>query len=191
MEKIADLLTHFLLKERHSKNLDYDVYKFGVLMALEVGINLIIALFLSALFGMIGYGILFLVFFSLLRAFAGGVHLEKFWKCTTLSSIVLCGTLFVIKYVYISPILLFIFSVLIGIAIFIVGHVDDRNRKLSWDEYCAFYRKLRYILFFFVLISALSVIMNLFHLTMIVCVTMVVFHVVQIIGKNKNLRLAK
>lgn len=74
MEKIADLLTKFMISESSSENLDYEVCKFGLLMAIEVAINTVIALCISFLLGMFRYGILFLTFFSLLRAFAGGVH---------------------------------------------------------------------------------------------------------------------
>lgn len=39
MEKIADLLTKFMISESSSENLDYEVCKFGLLMAIEVAIN--------------------------------------------------------------------------------------------------------------------------------------------------------
>lgn len=44
MEKIADLLTKFMISESSSENLDYEVCKFGLLMAIEVAINTVIAL---------------------------------------------------------------------------------------------------------------------------------------------------
>ena len=98
MEKIADLLTKFMISESSSENLDYEVCKFGLLMAIEVAINTVIALCISFLLGMFRYGILFLTFFSLLRAFAGGVHLERFWSCTVLSGMVLSMVLLIAKY---------------------------------------------------------------------------------------------
>lgn len=42
MEKIADLLTKFMISESSSENLDYEVCKFGLLMAIEVAINTVI-----------------------------------------------------------------------------------------------------------------------------------------------------
>lgn len=191
MEKIADLLTKFLMTESSSENLDYEVYKFGLLMALEVGINIAIALFLSSLFGMFGYGILFLVFFSLLRAFAGGIHLEEFWNCTALSSIVLSAVLLIAKYVDIPAIISFTLSFVIGIGIFVVGPIDDKNRRISQAEHRIFSKRLVYVLLFLGFISALSIILNLDRLAFIICLTMGVFHIVQIVGKNKNYRLSK
>ena len=102
MEKIADLLTKFMISESSSENLDYEVCKFGLLMAIEVAINTVIALCISFLLGMFRYGILFLTFFSLLRAFAGGVHLERFWSCTVLSGMVLSMVLLIAKYAVIQ-----------------------------------------------------------------------------------------
>lgn len=52
MEKIADLLTKFMISESSSENLDYEVCKFGLLMAIEVAINTVIALCISFLLGM-------------------------------------------------------------------------------------------------------------------------------------------
>lgn len=76
MEKIADLLTKFMISESSSENLDYEVCKFGLLMAIEVAINTVIALCISFLLGMFRYGILFLTFFSLLR----DLQVECIWK---------------------------------------------------------------------------------------------------------------
>lgn len=55
MEKIADLLTKFMISESSSENLDYEVCKFGLLMAIEVAINTVIALCISFLLGMFRY----------------------------------------------------------------------------------------------------------------------------------------
>ena len=81
MEKIADLLTKFMISESSSENLDYEVCKFGLLMAIEVAINTVIALCISFLLGMFRYGILFLTFFiakSICRWSAFGKILELY-----------------------------------------------------------------------------------------------------------------
>lgn len=57
MEKIADLLTKFMISESSSENLDYEVCKFGLLMAIEVAINTVIALCISFLLGMFSIGV--------------------------------------------------------------------------------------------------------------------------------------
>lgn len=189
MEKIADLLTKFMISESSSENLDYEVCKFGLLMAIEVAINTVIALCISFLLGMFRYGILFLTFFSLLRAFAGGVHLERFWSCTVLSGMVLSMVLLIAKYAVIPSIFSFALCVVMGILIFIVGPIDDKNRRISSDERCIFYRRLVYVLLFLVFTSALGVILDANRLAFIVSLTMGVFHIVQIIGKNKNMKL--
>ena len=168
MEKIADLLTKFMISESSSENLDYEVCKFGLLMAIEVAINTVIALCISFLLGMFRYGILFLTFFSLLRAFAGGVHLERFWSCTVLSGMVLSMVLLIAKYAVIPSIFSFALWVVMGILIFIVGPIDDKNRRISSDERCIFYRRLVYVLLFLVFTSALGVILDANRLAFIV-----------------------
>lgn len=188
MEKIAEFLTKFLITHSSREDLDFEVCKFGLLMALEVGINAVIALFISTILGMLGYGILFLVFFSLLRAFAGGIHLDSFWSCTVLSSTVLIAVLLIVKCV-IAPIAFsFVLSVIVGILIFMVGPIDDKNRRISEDEYNIFYRRLAYTLIFLGVVSALSAVFNYKRLVFMICLTLEVFYIVQIVGRNKNLR---
>lgn len=64
MEKIADLLTKFMISESSSENLDYEVCKFGLLMAIEVAINTVIALCISFLLGMFRYAYVLMIVFG-------------------------------------------------------------------------------------------------------------------------------
>lgn len=189
MERIANLLTEFLIKENNDKKMEFEVYRFAFLMSMEVLINIIIALILSSIFGMVGYGILFLILFSLLRAFAGGIHLKTFWSCSLLSSAVLCFVLATVKFVVIPTILSCGISIFISVLIYLVGPIDDINRRLLKKEHKIFYRKLGYLLLFLNFLSALFNFMNLYRITFMVCITLVVFHVVQIAGKNKNMKM--
>jgi len=180
-------MTNFLITNSENEELDFDVCKFGILMALEVGINVIIALLLSLIIGMIGYGILFLIIFSLLRAFAGGVHLDSFWKCTMLSSFVLLAVLLTVKYVNVSSIISLEITIVFGISVFIIGPIDDRNHRILRCEYILFNRRLAYTLLSIIIISILCVILNFERLAFLICITMVLFNLVQILGKQKNL----
>lgn len=191
MEKIAEFLTKFMIAQSSRENLDFEVYKFGLLMALEVGTNIMIALFISIVLGMFGYGILFLVFFSLLRAFAGGIHLNSFWGCTTLSSTVLSAILFIVKYIDVPATVSFAASLIMSILIFILGPVDDKNRRISEEEHNIFYQRLTYTLIFLGIVSTLSIMFGYNRLAFMICLTLELFHIVQIIGRNKNLKYQK
>lgn len=115
--------------------------------------------------------------------------MERFWSCTVLSGMVLSMVLIIAKYAVIPSVFSFALCVVMGILIFIVGPIDDKNRRISSDERCIFYRRLVYVLLFLVFTSALGVILDANRLAFIVCLTMGVFHIVQIIGKNKNMKL--
>lgn len=117
------------------------------------------------------------------------IDLERFWSCTVLSGMVLSMVLLIAKYAVIPSIFSFALCVVMGILIFIVGPIDDKNRRISSDERCIFYRRLVYVLLFLVFTSALGVILDANRLAFIVSLTMGVFHIVQIIGKNKNMKL--
>ena len=102
---------------------------------------------------------------------------------------VLSMVLLIAKYAVIPSIFSFALCVVMGILIFIVGPIDDKNRRISSDERCIFYRRLVYVLLFLVFTSALGVILDANRLAFIVSLTMGVFHIVQIIGKIKNMKL--
>lgn len=191
MEKIAESLAKFVIIQNNDKNIDFDVCKFGLQMAFEVGINIVIAIVISVALKMFRYGILFLVLFSLLRAFAGGLHLKKFWSCTALSSIIFAMVLIVVKHINIPSIISFIFIVILGMQIFAIGPIDDKNRRLSKEEFDIFHHRLAYLLMFFVLLSALNIILDKKRLNFIMLLTMSVFYLSQIVGKNKNARLSE
>ena len=81
MRKVAKLLTDYVIKKSMVDEADREVYEYGFVITLEVGLFLVASLFIALKLDMVLEGIFFFVIFSPLRSYAGGLHLEKFWIC--------------------------------------------------------------------------------------------------------------
>lgn len=185
MQAIAEYLTKYILAYG-KKHLDYEVCKFGILMFLEVAVNLFIALTISITIGMFLYGIIFLILFSLFRAFAGGIHLKHFYSCTILSSVVFISVLLAVKRLYLPLSICCILSSILGVTILLLGPVDDENRKITNYEKKLFYIRLLVLVIGTVLVSFISAILQFKRLCILFCLTLGIFSIIQILGKIKN-----
>lgn len=185
MQTIAECLTKYILSYG-KKQLDYDVCKFGILMFLEVAVNLFIALIISITMGMFLYGIIFLIVFSLFRAFAGGIHLKHFYNCTILSSVVFISVLLAIKRLCLPLDVCCILSSIFGVTILLLGPVDDENRKITNYEKKMFHIRLLVLVIGTVLVSFISAILQFKRICILLCLTLGVFSIIQSLGKIKN-----
>ena len=122
MRKVAKLLTDYVIKKSMVDEADREVYEYGFVITLEVGLFLVASLFIALKLDMVLEGIFFFVIFSPLRSYAGGLHLEKFWICFVLSCLTYITTLEVFVYV--------------------LYPVENRNREINEEENKCFKIKL-------------------------------------------------
>ena len=117
MRKVAKLLTDYVIKKSMVDEADREVYEYGFVITLEVGLFLVASLFIALKLDMVLEGIFFFVIFSPLRSYAGGLHLEKFWICFVLSCLTYITTLLVVKnlclHEFVSLIVLFALEVFV------------------------------------------------------------------------------
>lgn len=186
MEIIANKIIHFVI-EVNDKELDYEVCRFGILMAMEVVINTLIALFISLKLGMFIYGLAFLLIFSFLRAFAGGIHLKKFWCCTLLSSIMFSLALLVVKYIRISLYILAIIGVILSIIMILIGPVDNINRRISEAERKLCYKRLIGTIIILLAISVICILFGYYRMYMLIFTTISISVLTQTCGKIENI----
>lgn len=190
MEKIANKIIDFVL-EVDEKEMDYEVCRFGILMLMEVVINTLIALTISLKLGMFIYGVVFLMIFSFLRAFAGGIHLQKFWCCTLLSSIIFSLALLVVKYVKISFYIPAIICLLFSIIMILIGPVDNINRRISEFERKLFRKRLINTLVILLLMSGICILFGYDRMCMLIFTTISISALTQTCGKIKNIYISQ
>lgn len=154
---------------------------------MEVIINIFVALFISLKLEMFIYGLIFLVIFSLLRAFTGGIHLKRFWCCTLLSSFIFFLALIIVKYVRISFYILLPTSVILSIVMAIIGPVDSINRRISENERKLFYKRLLSTIVLLWMISCICILLGYYRMYMLIFTTISISTITQICGKINNI----
>lgn len=142
MERIAGLLTEYIIKKGMINEEDYDLYLFGFLSALEMGFSLIICLLLAIMFHMLFEGILFFVIFIPLRSYAGGLHLDKYWSCFILSCLTFCAILFLVKIVVVPWYILVVTLAFLETIVYLLYPVENFNRHVDVIENRYFKKKL-------------------------------------------------
>ncbi|MBS6170879.1 MAG: accessory gene regulator B family protein [Clostridiales bacterium] len=102
IEKIADLLTHYIVKNEAIKAEDSEIYRYGFLIGIEMFICIATCYGIAIPMGMAKEcTVFFLIFFSL-RSFVGGVHMSSYKKCFVCSCMVVFLTLLAIKNISLS-----------------------------------------------------------------------------------------
>ncbi len=81
MKRLSEKLTQFVIDSGAISKESYAVYQYGFQIGLEMLSCLVVCSVIAVYLRMIPEFIALTVFFMLLRSFAGGVHLNSFWKC--------------------------------------------------------------------------------------------------------------
>lgn len=185
ISKISQKIVKMLLQYDVITEDDYEVYIFGVYQNIVLIINLLTSFTIFALAGLIVEGILFSVFYSLLRSYAGGYHSQSLLVCYVLSVLVTVVIAYIVNNINISYLLLIIYLISM-ILIWRLAPVDTRNKRLDEIEKTIYMKKVRYII---VTINIIMVFFYIFHyvqgiIMLILAVTMET--VMLIAGKLDN-----
>lgn len=185
ISKISQKIVKMLLQYDVITEDDYEVYIFGVYQNIVLIINLLTSFTIFALAGLIVEGILFSVFYSLLRSYAGGYHSQSLLVCYVLSVLVTVVIAYIVNNINISYLLLIIYFISM-ILIWRLAPVDTRNKRLDEIEKTIYMKKVRYII---VTITFIMVFFYIFHyvqgiIMLILAVTMET--VMLIVGKLDN-----
>lgn len=185
ISKISQKIVKMLLQYDVITEEDYEVYIFGVYQNIVLIINLLTSFTIFALAGLIVEGILFSVFYSLLRSYAGGYHSQSLLVCYVLSVLVTVVIAYIVNNINISYLLLIIYLMSM-ILIWRLAPVDTRNKRLDEIEKTIYMKKVRYII---VTITFIMVFFYIFHYVqgIIILVLAVTMETVMLIaGKLDN-----
>ncbi len=134
MKQLSEKLTQFVIDSGAISKESYAVYQYGFQIGLEMLTCLAVCSGIAVYLHMIPEFIALTVFFMLLRSFAGGVHLNSFWKCFICSVMVQTSILVFND--------LFAFSlrnawgiiIVSSVLILWISPVQNINRELDNDE---------------------------------------------------------
>ena len=115
---------------------DVELYAYGFYILISKLLFLIIALILGVILNIVFESIVFYVSFSIIRAYAGGVHANKEWKCFLYTSISIVMCALGIKIMNkIEPTTFFVSMLIISSVIIVVlSPLDTKEKPLSTEE---------------------------------------------------------
>lgn len=143
MDKMADIITKYLLDTGVISKDDSSIYRYGIQMGIELLASIIASFLIAVYLGMIPECIFFFAIFIPLRSYAGGIHLDKYWQCFLCSSGVLCVVLLLAKYVELNSASMLIMSLIAIVLIQKIGPSGNKNRTLDYEEKVFFSARLQ------------------------------------------------
>lgn len=93
MEKLSIRIADLLLKKHYIVESMYNIYQYGMQMALEIGLSFITSVVICCIWGKIVEGIIFFVIFIPLRSYLGGFHMKSYRACYICSCVTLVAVL--------------------------------------------------------------------------------------------------
>lgn len=161
MEKLSSKLIAILVKEKLIHKSESEIYLYGLNIFFKYLLNIILVIIVS----IINYNfkdiLFFVFFFTIIRSYAGGLHLKTSIFCTIFSII------FIQFYSILDLTVLtkigysrFLFVFLISFLIYRVGPIDNKNKQLEQIEQIYFKKKLFKVLCFCILTLILCEVAN-------------------------------
>ena len=142
MYRASCLLADYVIKKGMADEAERDVYEYGFQIGIELGCFVLYCTVLAAYMDMLIGGALFFLIFTPLRAYAGGLHLERFHSCFILSCLTYSAVLLLVKHVHVPQILAFVLVVAFQGAVYLLYPVENENRKVDEEEDRYFRKKL-------------------------------------------------
>lgn len=185
MEKLAGVLTNYVLKKDAISKKQYEIYKYGFQTGLEVLICMVVSFIIAMQLHMVLEYMFFSAVFILLRSYAGGLHLDGFLACFCCSCLVQTGILVLAKYFQFAKIAALSIIMSMIILIVLIGPVNNINRPLDEKEQNHFRKVLKYVLVGIVLITVVLSVIGLDYYLSLMAITIIVNMVSMLIGKWK------
>lgn len=186
MKKLESLLAYYAYQKQVVPSLTLESYEYIAQVALEMLSGILASVALGLYLDMMAETVLFLLIYSIIRSYAGGLHLERFASCFCMSFLVTAGTLIFVKAAEVSGWMI-LAMLLAGQAAFrLTEPGDNKNRRVDEEENQYFKRKLRQYLTVFAAVCMAFLAMGVKRYALLVAVTIDVAYVFMVLGKRKD-----
>lgn len=191
MNKVAKALTDYVIHKGVIKEEERNMYEYGFVITLEMGLSLIISFCIACILHMIVEGILFFVIFIPLRSYAGGLHLDYYWYCLTLSCLTFSVILLITEFVELPIYIVFVIFIGLELLVYYLYPVENVNRQVDAEENAFFRKRLKIFLLIDLLIASICVVFGKDRYLMLIVTTFLMVVITMILGKHKNNRRLK
>lgn len=137
MEKLSIKVADLLLKNQYIEESMYNIYQYGMQMALEMGLSFVTSVAICCIWGRVAEGIIFFAVFIPLRSYLGGYHLKSYaacYICSCVTFVMILGMSFLQPYASISWLILSVSIVII--------FLEAKREKMRDEEGRHFYPKI-------------------------------------------------
>lgn len=187
MESLAKKLTDYLIEKNTILEEDYEIYKYGFQIGIEMLICMVTCFGVAIHMNMIGQCIIFFIIFFMLRSYVGGLHMSSFWGCFLCSNLVVFLTLLLIKYISLERNFSIVVSFFEIFIIWVTKPVENINRPVNDLEKKQFGDKIRKNLLIVAIIVFIFLIVGLSNYLNTITYTLGVIIVSMFLGNIKNI----
>ena len=122
---------------------DVELYQYGIENSITVAGNLLASVLFGILTGRLGVVLVFLLFYSTLRTYSGGVHCKSKLGCFILSMLILLVPVFSYEWVMemVTFPVIFAMGVIAIVVILVLSPVESINKPLD-DEERKYYKRI-------------------------------------------------
>lgn len=143
MKKIAEKISNKMVDRGIVQKEDAELYQYGIENGITVAGNLLASALFGILTGRLGVVLVFLLFYSTLRTYSGGVHCKSKLGCFILSMMILLVPIFSYEWVMemVAFPALFAVGVIAIVVVLVLSPVESINKPLD-DEERKYYKRI-------------------------------------------------
>ena len=175
-----------LLKKNNIINKeDEEIYYFGIYQTIVFIINSITSLILLLAFDMVIEGLIFCIFYYILRCYGGGYHSKSILCCYVLSAFLIVMVINIISYIKMNSFIILL-GILSFILVFIMSPVETQTKKLDFIEKKVYGKKARGILILALLVIIILQLINYEQGIISIILSFIIESIMQICGTIDN-----
>jgi len=135
LNKVSTILSEEISLRLNSSDNEKEVYAYSIEVLLSLLINLVILFITSYVLNKVLHLFVFIVFFSGLRAFAGGYHAKTHFECISISFLIFIISIMCSMYLKQFGEIILVFGVFFSLLmVFYLAPVENENKPLNENE---------------------------------------------------------
>lgn len=186
MNDLSDKLAEYLFSQSETPQVSVEVFKYSSQVMLEMLSGIMASIIMAVCLNMKLECLVFLTIFSVLRSYAGGVHLGKFIHCFMFSTVITVIVLMSVKYCNVPA---SVSGIMMGGSIIILWKTPasvNENRAVTAEESAHFKARLKQAALVVVVIFGILLAYGNERYAFLVSLTAAVTTLLMIIGKWKD-----
>ena len=128
--KVVDKLTNFIIKNKKCNDTQIKIYRYGLEALYNLLTKTVVILIITSILGCLKECLLFILFYTLLRLFAYGLHASNSILCWLTTIPIYIGGSLIIKYLYIPKFIIAIIWSIYTLFVLLWAPADTKKRPL-------------------------------------------------------------